>query len=193
MLGLGAGIAIALLTRIVETSRLAFGPFAFYGNGALIVPALGAALAIYGLWVWVERRDRPRMELFLSALGLHLGIGASALLSDPPALPGVALIGLLFVVPTALAAFGVLWALERRLTPSSPADARAHALLLTVVVLAGLVLSVSPLATVGTGLIAGAFIAVAARATAGGVVALGGLLLVVLLAAGLAVPLLVYR
>ena len=36
-----AGIAVAVLTRIVETSRLAFGPFAFYGNGALIVPAIG--------------------------------------------------------------------------------------------------------------------------------------------------------
>ena len=193
MLGIGAGLAIAVLTRIVETSRLAFGPFAFYGNGALIVPALGAALALYGLWVWVIRRGRPRLELLWSVLGLHLGVGSVALMSDPPSIPGLVFTGLLFVIPTAIAAFGVLWALERRLTPASPAGARAHALLLTVVVLVGLLLAVSPLATVGTGLIAGAFIPVGARASSAGAVGLGALLLVVLLAAGLAVPLLVYR
>ena len=193
MLGLGAGVAVAVLTRVVETSRLAFGPYAFYGNGALIVPALGAALALYALWVWVIRRGRPRIELLWSTLGLHFGLGTSALMSGSFSIEGFVFTGLLFDIPTALAAFGVLWALERRLTPFAPASARANAVLLTVVVLVGLVLAISPLATVGTGLIAGAFIPIGARASTGGAVGLGALLLVVLLAGGLAVPLLVYR
>lgn len=47
MLGLGAGVLLAVLARFVETSRLAIGPYAFYGNGALIVLfAAGLALPL---------------------------------------------------------------------------------------------------------------------------------------------------
>ncbi len=195
MLGLGSGIFIAVVARIVETSRLAFGPYAFYGNGALIVPALGAALAIYALWTWIIRSRRPRRELLFATLGLHLGVGTAALMSGPSlgsAPPSFLFIGLIFVLPTAIAAYGVFATFERRLGTTDPAAMRTTALLLTLVVAVGLVLAV-PLAMIGTGLIAGAFVAIATRASERGAIGLGAILVVVLLAAGLAVPLLLSR
>ena len=189
-LGFGAGIAIGLLTRAVETSRLAFGPFAFYGNGALIVPAIGSGLAIYGLWTWAFRAGRPRSDLALSVLGLHLGLGTGVFATGGTSIEGLFFTGLLFVLPAAVAAFGALTLLGPRL--ATPGGASQNALLITVVVLVGLLLSVFPFPPLGVGVITGAFIAVARQAGPGAVIGIGALLLAVLLAAGLAVPLLFF-
>lgn len=48
--GIGAGIAIGIAMRLVETSRIAFGPYALYGNGALVVPALLGPLGLFVGW-----------------------------------------------------------------------------------------------------------------------------------------------
>lgn len=191
-LGLGAGVAIALLARTIETSRLAFGPYAFYGNGALIVPPLGAGLALYGLWTWVLRSARPRLELALSALGVHLGLGLGLFLTGGTSLEGLFFTGLLFVVPTALAAFTVVALLESRLAPGRGTP-RAGALIATGLVALGLVLTVVPFPPLGVGVIAGVFIALARRASREALIGLGALLVVVLLAAALGVPLLFLR
>lgn len=187
MLGLGSGIFIAVVTRMVETSRLAFGPYAFYGNGALIVPAIGSGLAIYALWTWVLRAGRPRRHLAWSALGLYLGLGTGVFVTGGIAIEGLFFTGLLFVVPVALAAFGALTLLDPRL--ASPGRASQNALVLTLVVLVGLFLAVFPFPPLGVGLIAGAFIAVGRHAGPSSVIGLGALLVAVLLAAGLALPL----
>jgi hypothetical protein len=44
--GLVAGAFIAVLTVGLEHSRIAFGAYALYGNGALIVPGLLAPYAL---------------------------------------------------------------------------------------------------------------------------------------------------
>lgn len=192
MLGLGAGVLLAVLARAVETSRLAIGPYPFYGNGALIVPALGAGLALYGLWTWLLAYGRGRLDLLWSTIGLSFGLGAIGLLSTPPSLGAIPFVGLLFVAPAAVAAFAVLTALESRLTASGPGS-RANPLLLTLLVVVGLLLAVAPFPPLGVGIITGAFIAVGRRAGSAGALTLGGLLFIVLLAAGLALPLLLMR
>ena len=190
-LGLAAGFAIALLARAIETSRLAFGPYAFYGNGALIVPALGAGLALFGLWSWILRGARPRLELALSALGVHLGLGLGLFITGGTSLEGLFFTGLLFVVPAALAAFAVVALLESRLARGGAP--RGNALLATGIVALGLALTVAPLPPLGVGVIAGVFIALARHATRQAIPGLGVLLVAVLLAAALGVPLLFLR
>lgn len=96
--GLGGGLVVALLAKLVEQSRLAIGPYAFYGNGALIVPPVGAAVALYALWTWQLVSGRPRRELALSGLGVYLGVGFVAF----PSLPALLFTGAIFVLPVAL-------------------------------------------------------------------------------------------
>ena len=192
MLGAGAGVALGVLARIVETSRLELGPYAFYGNGALIVPALGAGLALYGVWSWAFRAARPRLDLLWSALGLHLGLGTGIFATGGTTIAGLFLTGLLFVAPVAIVAFLVVTVLEPRLA-ASLGGPRASALLITALVAVGLFLSVAPFPPLGIGLITGAFVSLGRRGSPGGALGLGALLVVVLLAAGLAVPLLLLR
>lgn len=180
LLGLGTGLAISVVAKAVETSRLALGPFAFSGNGALIVPALGAGLAIYGLWAWSLRSGRPRRALLWSALGLVVGVGAVAI----PSIPGVLFSGLLFVLPTAAVSYGVYRALGR----GGSAGPAAR----TGVVVAGVVLAF-PFPIVAVGLIVGPFLATAVHAPGRSAVLLGALLTLVLLAGGIGVPLLLVR
>lgn len=174
-LGLAAGLVIAALTKAVESSRLAIGPYAFYGNGALIVPAIGGALAIYALWAWQLRTGERHRVIALSALGLVLGVGAMAY----PSVPGMLLNGLLFVGPTALGTYAVY-----RLGAASPAP------LLAVLVVVGALLSVV-LQMIVLGLVVGPFLIAGARARSGLSTALLGIALAgVLMAASLILPLL---
>ena len=181
---------MGLLTRAVEMSRLAIGPFALYGNGALIVPALGSGLAIYALWSWILRAGRPRLELLWSTLGVHLGLGIGIFATGGTSIEGLFFTGVLFVLPAAAAAFGALTLLEPRLAHA--AGTPSSALLLTVVVVVGLLLAVFPFPPLGVGVISGAFIALGRRGGSQATVGVGALLVVVLLAAGLAVPVLFF-
>jgi len=112
LLGLGAGIVLGILTTVVETSRLAFGPLAFYGNGALIVPSVGAGLGIYAIWTWIVRSGRARAELLWSALGLLLGIGGTG---------GLIVV---LVAPIAVVTYAVYAALAGAERPSAPRSSR---------------------------------------------------------------------
>jgi len=181
VLGLGAGVAISAIAKVLETSRLAFGPFAFYGNGALIVLSLGAGLAIFGLWTWVLRSGRGRRELLWSAIGLYLGVGTVAL----PSLPGMLFTGIIFVLPTAAVTYALHRALGRR-------GERLNAALQTGIVGLGMGLALL-MPVVAVGLIVGPFLAAAVRATQRGIATLSALLALVMLVGALGVPLLFMR
>lgn len=119
--GYVAGSIVAVLAIAAENSRIAFGSYALYGNGALIVPAILAPFALYPGWTWLlsQEGDR-RLEAALYALGLHFGVGMISVLEtvfypqSPDATllgaaPGLLLTGTLFVIPAALFAAGTLW------------------------------------------------------------------------------------
>lgn len=90
-LGGGAiGLVILLLTQILSETRLAFGPYALNGNGALAAPFIGFPIAIYAGWTVLGDRSEGRdlaVRLVSFAAGLILGAG---------------LLGLFFGLPVAL-------------------------------------------------------------------------------------------
>ena len=73
--GYVAGLTVAALAVGAEHSRIAFGSYALYGNGALIVPAILCPFALYPGWAWILGRagDR-RLEAALYTLGLYFGV-----------------------------------------------------------------------------------------------------------------------
>jgi hypothetical protein len=127
-----AGLVIAILAFTAENSRIEFGGYALYGNGALIVPAILAPFALYPGWVWLLAREGDRrLEAALYTLGLHFGVGTWALLEvvlNPQsatvtllsALPGFLLSGALFVLPAALLAAATLWLVRSRHVAITP-------------------------------------------------------------------------
>jgi hypothetical protein len=130
-----AGLAIAILAFAAENSRIAFGSYALYGNGALIVPAILAPFALYPGWIWLLAREGDRrLEAALYALGLHFGVGMWAVLevvlnpqstnvSILSAAPGFLLSGALFVLPAALLAAATLWLVRSRHVAITPLTA----------------------------------------------------------------------
>jgi hypothetical protein len=157
-----AGLVIALLTYAAEHSRIAFGGYALYGNGALIVPVILAPFALYLGWVWLlsQPGDR-RLECALYTVGLHFGVGMNAVLpvflgpqpsAATPAdlLPGFLLSGAFFVLPAALVAAGTLWLVRSGRLSIAPLSA-AFAM-----VIAGLTV---PLFGFGLGILSGGAVA----------------------------------
>lgn len=129
-----AGLVIAVLAFAAENSRIAFGSYALYGNGALIVPAILAPFALYPGWVWLLAREGDRrLEAALYVVGLHFGVGTWAVLEvalNPQsnvsllnAAPGFLLSGALFVLPAALLAAGTLWLVRSRHVAITPLTA----------------------------------------------------------------------
>lgn len=130
-----AGLAIAILGVAAENSRIAFGSYALYGNGALIVPAILAPFALYPGWIWLLAREGDRrLEAALYVLGLHFGVGTWAVLevalnpqsgnvSILSAAPGFLLSGALFVLPAALLAAATLWLVRSRHVAITPLTA----------------------------------------------------------------------
>jgi hypothetical protein len=116
-----AGTAVAALAVAAEHSRIAFGGYALYGNGALVVPAIFAPFALYPGWSWLLARDGDRrLEAALYTLGLHFGVGMAGVLDAvlfpqsidvtlASAIPGLVLTGALFVIPAAFFAAVTLW------------------------------------------------------------------------------------
>ena len=123
VLGLLDGVAITLATVLIEHSRIAFGQYALYGNGAFAVPAVVVPLALYAGWSDLARRHvegARRVALVLFTAGLYLGIGLwsplevllfpqSSVERLADAIPGLLLQGILWVLPPALVAALVWW------------------------------------------------------------------------------------
>lgn len=148
-----AGLIVAVLTVAAEHSRIAFGSYALYGNGALIVPVILAPFALYPGWAWLLAHEGDRrLEAALYALGLALGVGMPGVLAtvqyaqsaDVPlliAVPGSLLIGALFVIPAALFAAATLWLIRSgrvAVTPLTAAFAIVIAALTALLFGAGL-------------------------------------------------------
>lgn len=116
-----AGLIVAVLTVAAEHSQIAFGSYALYGNGALIVPAILAPFALYPGWAWLLAHEGDRrLEAALYTVGLHIGVGMigvldallypqSADVTFLSALPGMMLTGSLFVIPAAVFGAATLW------------------------------------------------------------------------------------
>ena len=135
LVGYLAGLVIAILAFAAENSRIEFGSYALYGNGALIVPAILAPFALYPGWVWLLAREGDRrLEAALYVFGLHFGVGTWAMLEvalNPgsqsvsllDAAPGFLLSGALFVLPAALLAAATLWLVRSRHVAITPLTA----------------------------------------------------------------------
>jgi hypothetical protein len=95
LVGGAVGLAILLLTQILSDTRLAFGPWALNGNGALAMPFLGFPVALYAGWTLLGDHHEGReltIRLVAFSLGLILGAG---------------LLGLFFALPMVLIAAAV--------------------------------------------------------------------------------------
>ncbi len=190
--GIGSGVAIALVTSAVEGSRIAFGPYALFGNGALGVPAILVPLALFIGWTALLRgRDRPPVgSAVLFALGLDLGSGAKGVLGQGlPGILGGVLASALFVIPTALLAAATIALFRSRRVPTS-AIAVSAALVLGTLVL--VIPPVSYFGGFGVGGIASGAATVAAshRGDIAAPFALGLALLALMLAQAFALPIL---
>lgn len=112
--GVIAGAVIGVTMRVVETSRISFGPYALYGNGALAVPAVVVPLAVFILWAWLLRTKEPGRSVVgamaLAVIGLDLALGISYRLVQGGGFDlGIVASSAVFVLPTAaLAAFALL-------------------------------------------------------------------------------------
>lgn len=161
--GYAAGFLIAVATVAAETSRIAFGNHALYGNGAIIVPAILAPFALYPGWIGVMMRggDR-RLEAAMYTLGLYLGVGMLSVLEvlvNPQvnstllgALPGLLLTGTLFVIPAALFAAATLWLIRSGRLSVTPLTAAFGIIIATLL---------SLLFGAGLGILSGAAVALA--------------------------------
>jgi len=181
-----AGLAIAILAFAAENSRIAFGSYALYGNGALVVPAILAPFALYPGWVWLLAREADRrLDAALYVVGLHIGVGMWAVLevvfstqsgsvSLLSAAPGFLLSGALFVLPAALLAAATLWLVRSRHVAITPLTAAFGFLIAALT---------SLLFGVGLGILSGGAVALGLDRPARRI-AIGIALLVLLIVAG---------
>jgi hypothetical protein len=95
--GGAVGLGILLLTQALSETKIAFGPWALNGNGALAVPFIGFPLAIFAGWtVLGDRHEGSDLTIQLVAFSVGLILGAG-------------LFGLFFALPMALVT-GALYA-----------------------------------------------------------------------------------
>jgi hypothetical protein len=195
--GLAGGVVIAIASVLVEHSRIELGRFALYGNGALVVPAIGVTLALYAGWTGLARGRAGSARLAalaLCTLGLLLGVGfvspldavfypASPDATLAGAIPGLLFTGLIFVIVPAIVAAGLWWIYTK-----IPVNAAT----LAVGYLIGMPFALV-LGPIAMGTIAGTAVAhgTGAATTARGRVAIGALALALTLVAAFVVPVLV--
>ena len=161
--GLVWGLVVAAIEVASEHYGPSFGPIAFNGNGALAAPLIIVPLAVFRGWTWITNRwsGRSLIPGIAFTVGLYLGVGAaspadavlfpqgsgSTLANSLPALLAT---GAIFVLPVALIAAAIYWALRSERFPGT-------GLVITILYLIGVALSLYPqLGTiVSGGIIAG--------------------------------------
>ncbi len=164
--GLIAGLVISILTVLAEHSRIAINSYALYGNGALIVPAILGAFALYPGWTWIRGRGGRALEMALFVVGLHFGVGLTSILevlffpsaadlTIADALPGFFLTGAIFVLPVSLVAALAYWI-----------GMRVHGTSLAIAMIAGVLLAafLAIFWGIGLGILSGGAVALAQRA-----------------------------
>jgi hypothetical protein len=164
--GLIAGLLISVLTVLVEHSRIAINSYALYGNGALIVPAILGAFALYPGWTLIRSRGGKALEMALFVAGLHFGVGLTSVLevlfypsaidlTIADALPGLFLSGAIFVLPASLLAALAYWV-----------GTHVHGTSLAIAIIAGVLLAafLAVFWGVGLGILSGGALALAQRA-----------------------------
>jgi len=167
------GFAILLVTQVLSDSRIAFGPWALNGNGALAMPFVGFPLAIYAGWTLLADHHEGRdltIRLSSSSLGLILGAGP---------------LGLFFALPMILvtAAIYVAW------TRGSSVK-RSPTMLWIAFALSMLVGALPILGLFGVSLLPGSLILLARGKPAATRIALGTLLVLATVAIVFLVPVL---
>jgi len=198
LVGIVAGLAIAVMAVALEHSRIAFGPndrIALYGNGALIALELGVPLAIYFGWTALARADPPGRSFAARAaayaIGLDLGIGTGIVINTAVSPEGFAWARPLEIAMSLLlggatfvgAVIGGLlyWAFA---SGALPVNALTLAASFVIGVPFGLVIPLIPM-----GLMAGAGVAAADRARTPAMTATIAVVIVVLLLAPFALVL----
>lgn len=187
--GLAAGAIVGAAIRAVETSRIAFGPYALYGNGAFAVPFVLSPLAIFVGWTLLAGRPGSAAiarTIFTLAVVVGVGIGYGVVMGDPSSVTG-AVIGFgLFTIPSALVAGLTIGALRSRRVG---ADGRA---VVGTFVLGALLAALPPFLYVGglgvSGLSVGAGVVASERSTFAAATAVGVALLLLLLVQSFALP-----
>lgn len=189
--GIVFGLAIGFTTRLVSTSRIAFGPYALHGNGALAVPAILVPIVLFAGWTALlrGRADAPVGAMVLFVTGIYAGIGLAPALLGLTTIQGLLFLGALFVLPPALLA-ALTVALFRTGRLPTTVSALSAALLFGVFLPAFPPLA--PFASFGAaGISAGATTIAASRTKdAGMALTLGAALAFLVLAQIFAVPLL---
>jgi hypothetical protein len=124
VVGLVAGLLIAVLQIAAGHGSVEYKTFSFQGNGvlAVAVPVFLLPLAIAWGWTWVSDRwsGRSGPRLLLFTVGLVLGAAAAFPMDyvlfrpagdfDALALADVTLLGMLFVLPVVALAAVLYWA-----------------------------------------------------------------------------------
>ena len=171
LVGAAIGVAIFLLTQVLTETRIAFGPYALNGNGALAVPFIGFPLAIYAGWTWLgDDFEGPDLALRLATFSAGLVLGGL-------------LLGLFFGLPVALVT-GAIYATWMR-----GSAARRRDLYLWVAFAASVVVSALPwLGLFGVALLPASIILLARDKPASTRILLGVLLAVATVAIVFGVP-----
>ena len=171
LVGGAIGVAIFLLTQLLTETRIAFGPYALNGNGALAVPFIGFPLAIYAGWTWLgDDFEGPDLALRLATFSAGLVLGGL-------------LLGLFFGLPVALVT-GAIYATWMR-----GSAARRRDLYLWVAFAASVVVSALPwLGLFGVALLPASIILLARDKPASTRILLGALLAVATIAIVFGVP-----
>ena len=170
--GGAVGLVILLLTQILSDTRLAFGPWALNGIGALALPVVCFPLAIYVGWTMLGDRHEGRdLTIHLSAFSVGLIFGSFPL-------------GLFFALPMTLVTAAVYATWMRGST------VKRSDMLLWIAFAASLVIGALPwLGLFGVAVLPGSLILLARTKPRGTRIALGALLVVAAVLIVFGVPL----
>ena len=148
--GLVWGLVISAIQVASEHYGPSFGAIAFNGNGALAVPFIIIPLAVFRGFTWITNRwsGRSLVPGIAFTAGLYLGVGVAAPVDAllfpqgsgatvASSVPALLATGAIFVLPVALIAAAIYWALRSERFPG-------NALVIFILYLIGVAASLYP-------------------------------------------------